>query len=52
MRPLSRFIVLVALALLVSGCFSWLPWVDDKGKDLDKPAELVKFNEEVCAFAD
>jgi outer membrane protein assembly factor BamB len=47
MRPLSRLIVLVALALLASGCFSWLPWVDDKGKDLDKPAELVKFNEEV-----
>jgi len=41
--------LLAALALLASGCswFSWLPWVDDKGDDLDKPAELVKFKEEV-----
>lgn len=49
MYPLNRLAVLVALALLASGCswFSWLPWVDDKGKDLDEPAELVKFQEEV-----
>lgn len=46
-RLAVRLAVLVGLALAASGCFSWLPWVDDKGKDLDKPAELVKFKEEV-----
>lgn len=39
----------VLLSLLLAGCswFSWLPWVDGKGKDLDEPAELVDFVEGV-----
>jgi outer membrane protein assembly factor BamB len=46
-----RALTLVAATMLLNGCswFSWLPWVEDKGKkeDIAKPAKLVKFDAEI-----
>lgn len=46
-----RHLLLALLTLGLAGCswFSWLPWVDgkDDAKKKQKPAELVRFDEEV-----
>ena len=48
MRLTRNFSAIWLLLALVAGC-SWMPWVDDGGKESEslKPAALVKFDAEV-----
>ena len=49
MKFYRNSLLFIGLSIFVSGCswFSWLPWVDEKEKDVNEPAKLVKFDQSV-----